>query len=99
VHGQSVLPLGIYQYPTSLSYRIRIIKGSDKGVYMLGDKLYLGNGFKSCKLRAELRDDPNIYDEIEIVNLNFLDILSYNILSSTEHFYFKCYNKLSKFIY
>jgi len=99
VHGQSVIPLGVYQYPTSLSYRIRIIKKNDKDVHILGDKLYLENGFKSCKLRAELRDNPKIYDEIEIVNFNFLDILSYNILSSTEHFYFKCYNKLSKFIY
>ncbi len=96
VHGEKVLTLGVYQYPSLLDYRIRILKGSDKDVRIVGDKLFLGNGFRFCRLRAELKNDTNIYDEIEIVYVNSLDILSYRTLSSIEHFYIRCYNKLSR---
>lgn len=94
VHGKSVIPLGVYQYPTSLNYRLRILKGFDKDAQILDNKLFLGNNFRFCKVRVELKNAPDVYDEIEIVNLNFLDMLSYKVFSSMEYFYFRCYNKL-----
>jgi LmbE family N-acetylglucosaminyl deacetylase len=95
VHGQSEISLGVYQYPISMDYRLKISEGSDKYAQLVGDKLFLRDGFQFCRLRAELKNNPKIYDEIEIVNLNSLDVLSYKMLSMVERFYFKCYNKLS----
>lgn len=96
VTNERVIHLGVYQYPEKELYLSFLLHNEDKKAKLVGNDLFINKGFKSCKVRIQLRKDANVYDEIELVKLNPLERFSYTILSNLERNYFRLYAKFNK---
>lgn len=85
----SELELGVYQYPQKNDYTIRILGNHNNHVYLKNSKLIISDQFKYCMIRVEEKNNPTVYDEIELVKINKIDLYVYNLLGKFE---FLCTN-------
>ncbi|WP_321519197.1 PIG-L family deacetylase [uncultured Bacteroides sp.] len=100
--GIEEVPLEIYQYPESLSYNTMIINQEESKAYLENEIIHFEKGFKYCKVRVELKDYNNIYDEVEFIQLNHWDIFIYNDLtyiSKIATFLIKVYYRIRDYFY
>ncbi len=79
--GITEISLKVYQYPELFSYSIIIINLKESKAFLENEKLYFEKGFKRCKVRIEVKDNNNIYDEVEFIQLNRWDFFIYNCIT------------------
>lgn len=79
-----------------------IINQEESKAYLENEIIHFEKGFKYCKVRVELKDYNNIYDEVEFIQLNHWDIFIYNDLtyiSKIATFLIKVYYRIRDYFY
>lgn len=78
------LELGVYQYPYKNNYVIQIINNNEPFVHLQNSKIIFDDKFKYCKVRIEEKNNPSVFDEVEFVKINPLDLQVYLFLGKIE---------------
>lgn len=77
------LPLSFYQYPDSQEY---IMSVEGKGARMGDNMVRFDEDFKKCSVYVSLRNNPSVYDRIEICKLNEVDNWFFELFCSLDRF-------------